>query len=168
LETEIIFVEGGSTDDTFEQIQRVPAGSSRPIRILRQTGKGKGNAVREGFSATKGDVLMILDADLTTLPKIFRNSMRLLPRDPRILQMAFVLSIPMEPKAMRFLNMCANKFFSIAFDLLFGAAKLNLKITDISVRYRERKYGETNIRRWSQGAPLLKMLGFASTRMKFL
>src|SRR5262249_10666807 len=48
--TEIIFVEGGSKDDTFEQIQRVVARCSRPIRVLRQTGSGKGNAVREGFA----------------------------------------------------------------------------------------------------------------------
>src|SRR4029077_10427068 len=54
------------------------------------------------------------------------------------------------------------------FDLLFGASKLNLKITDIPVRYRERSYGTTNIHRWAHGWILLKMLGFVLLRIKFV
>ena len=53
------------------------------------------------------------------------------------------------------------------FDLIFGSDKLNLKIRDIPVRYRERTYGSTNINRWSHGALLFRMLGFAARKLKF-
>jgi SAM-dependent methyltransferase len=208
--TEIIFIEGGSTDDTLERIGEVAARSSRKIRVLQQSGKGKGNAVREAFAAANGDILMILDADLTMPPEELPKFYDVLVSGQTDVANGVRLVYPMEEKAMRFLNMCANKFFSLAFgwilgqpikdtlcgtkvlyrkdylriaanrsffgdfdpfgdfDLLFGAAKLNLKITDIPIRYRERTYGETNIRRWSHGALLFKMLGFALARMKFI
>jgi hypothetical protein len=54
------------------------------------------------------------------------------------------------------------------FDLLFGAAKLNLKIVEMPIRYRERSYGTTNISRWKHGWLLLKMVLFASRRIKFI
>jgi len=54
------------------------------------------------------------------------------------------------------------------FDLLFGAAKLSLKICDVPVRYRERTYGATNIHRWSHGWLLLKMVLFATRKIKFV
>jgi hypothetical protein len=54
------------------------------------------------------------------------------------------------------------------FDLLFGAAKLNLKIVEVPIRYRERTYGTTNISRWSHGWLLLKMVFFALRRIKFV
>ena len=207
--TEIIFVEGHSKDDTLEQIQCVAAKSSRDIKFLRQTGTGKGNAVREAFAVASGDLLMILDADLTMPPEELPKFYEALISGRTEFANGVRLVYPMEHKAMRFLNMCANKFFSIAFswalgqsvkdtlcgtkalsrqnylriaanrsffgdfdpfgdfDLIFGANKLNLKITDIPVRYRERTYGETNIRRWSHGWLLLKMLAFALLRIKF-
>lgn len=208
--TEIIFVEGGSTDDTFRKIEHVVAKSNGRVRALRQSGTGKGNAVREGFAAATGDILMILDADLTMPPEELPKFYDVLTSGRSDFANGVRLVYPMEEKAMRFLNMCANKFFSLAFgwilgqpikdtlcgtkvlyrrdylriaanrsffgdfdpfgdfDLLFGAAKLNLKITDIPIRYRERTYGETNIRRWSHGALLFRMLGFALMRIKFI
>ena len=54
------------------------------------------------------------------------------------------------------------------FDLLFGAAKLNLKILDLPIRYRERAYGSTNIERWKHGWLLFKMVVFAARRIKFV
>jgi hypothetical protein len=54
------------------------------------------------------------------------------------------------------------------FDLLFGAAKLNLKIVDLPIRYTERVYGTTNIQRWRHGWLLLQMVAFAATRLKFI
>ena len=54
------------------------------------------------------------------------------------------------------------------FDLIFGAAKLNLKIIDLPVRYRERTYGSTNISRWKHGLLLFRMVAFAARRMKFV
>jgi hypothetical protein len=53
------------------------------------------------------------------------------------------------------------------FDLLFGAAKLNLKIVDLPVHYKDRKYGATNISRWKHGWLLLKMTWFAARKLKF-
>ena len=54
------------------------------------------------------------------------------------------------------------------FDLLFGAAKLNLKIIDLPIRYRERTYGTTNIQRWRHGWLLVQMVAFAARRIKFV
>ena len=54
------------------------------------------------------------------------------------------------------------------FDLIFGAVKLNLKITDLPIRYRERTYGTTNIQRWKHGWLLLRMVIFAARRFKFV
>lgn len=54
------------------------------------------------------------------------------------------------------------------FDLIFGAAKQNLKIVEMPIRYAERTYGETNIQRWRHGVLLLKMVGVAAHRLKFV
>jgi len=54
------------------------------------------------------------------------------------------------------------------FDLIFGAAKLNLKIVDVPIRYAERTYGKTNIARWKHGLLMLRMVGFACLRIKFV
>ena len=54
------------------------------------------------------------------------------------------------------------------FDLIFGAAKLNMKIIDVPIRYRERRYGSTNIQRWKHGLLLLRMLAVAARRIKFI
>jgi glycosyltransferase involved in cell wall biosynthesis len=69
--TEIIFIEGHSRDNTWEEIQRVQAkyGDQWDIKIAQQSGKGKGDAVRQGFNLATGDVVMILDSDLTVRPE---------------------------------------------------------------------------------------------------
>jgi hypothetical protein len=54
------------------------------------------------------------------------------------------------------------------FDLIFGAAKLNLKFVDLPVRYRLRTYGDTNISRWRHGWLLTKMVVFAMHKIKFV
>jgi SAM-dependent methyltransferase len=209
--TELIFVEGHSQDETHAAIERELAARGRPrTRLLRQPGRGKGDAVRAGFDVATGEVLMILDADLTVPPED-------LPRFYEVVRSGrgeFVngvrLVYPMEKQAMRFANLLGNKFFSLAFswllgqpikdtlcgtkvlsrsdyralaanrayfgdfdpfgdfDLLFGAAKLNLEIVEIPVRYRERTYGSTNIQRWRHGLLLLRMCLFAAGRLKFV
>lgn len=209
--TELIFVEGNSTDDTWGVIQReVARHPHRNIKMLQQPGKGKGDAVRAGFAVASGDVLMILDADLTVPPENL-----ILFYDALISgRCEFVngvrLVYPMESGAMRFCNLVANKGFSLIFswilgmpikdtlcgtkvlsrknyeniakcrnyfgefdpfgdfDLLFGAAKQNLKIMDLPIRYRERAYGQTNISRWRHGVILLRMVLFAANRIKFV
>jgi len=209
--TEIIFVEGHSTDNTWEEIQRIAKKyPERDIKTLRQSGAGKGNAVREGFACASGDILMILDADLTMPPEELPKFYQVLASRHAEFANGVRLVYPMESEAMRFLNMCANKFFSIAFtwllgqpvkdtlcgtkvlfrkdyesivgnrayfgnfdpfgdfDLLFGASKLNLKIADVPIRYRNRTYGSTNIHRWKHGLLLLRMTIFAARKLKFI
>jgi hypothetical protein len=209
--TEIIFIEGHSADDTWGEIQRVAAKyPQRTIKVLKQQSRGKGGAVREAFAAATGDLLFILDADLTMppeeLPKFYEAA--------RSGKAEFVngvrLVYPMEEQAMQFFNMVANKLFGLTFswllgqklkdtlcgtkvlfradyeaiarnrayfgdfdpfgdfDLLFGAAKLNLRMVDLPIRYRARTYGQTNIHRWRHGWLLLRMVMFAARRLKFI
>jgi SAM-dependent methyltransferase len=211
LGTELIFVEGHSADDTWEEIQRVARKyPHRNIKIRKQESKGKGGAVREGFAAATGDLLFILDADLTMPPEELTKFYEVARSGTAEFINGVRLVYPMEHEAMRFLNMVANKVFGVAFswllgqqlkdtlcgtkvlfrsdyerlaqnrgyfgefdpfgdfDLLFGAAKLNLRMIDLPIRYRARTYGETNIRRWRHGWLLLRMVVFAARRLKFL
>ena len=55
-----------------------------------------------------------------------------------------------------------------AFDLIFGTARMCLKIVEVPIRYRERLYGDTNISRWRHGVILLRMLWFAARKIKFI
>jgi hypothetical protein len=209
--TELIFAEGNSKDDTWEEIQRVKAAyPNQRIKILQQSGKGKGNAVREGFAVAEGEILMILDADLTMPPEELPKFYEAIAGNRCEFANGSRLVYPMDKQAMRFLNLCANKTFSILFtwllgqqvkdtlcgtkvltkenyerivanrnyfgdfdpfgdfDLLFGASKLNLKILDVPIRYKERVYGQTNIQRWKHGWMLLQMVVFAASKLKFV
>jgi hypothetical protein len=202
--TELVFVEGGSTDDTRIEIERqIAAHPDRDISILTQSGKGKGDAVRKGFDAAKHDVLMILDGDLSVRPEDLPKFVTAFAQRRGEMINGSRLVYDMEPGSMRFLNMLGNKAFSrlfhaitghhvkdtlcgtkvlhrddydrIAegrsyfgdfdpfgdFDLLFGAARLNLKIVDVPVRYQPRTYGETNISRFRHGLLLARMSLFA-------
>jgi hypothetical protein len=153
---------------------------------------------------------MILDADMTVAPEDLPRFLNALCSGKGEMINGVRLVYPMEKQAMRFFNLLANKFFSLAFswllgqsikdtlcgtkvlwtsdyqriaaqrayfgdfdpfgdfDLLFGAAKLNLKIVDLPIRYRERTYGTTNIQRWRHGVLLLRMVLFAARRIKFV
>lgn len=209
--TEIIFVEGNSTDDTYAVIeQSLAAHPDRNGKLLKQTGKGKGDAVRAGFDMATGDIVMILDADITVPPEDLPRFYDLIANGSAEFVNGVRLVYPMENDAMRFANLIGNKFFSWAFswllgqpirdtlcgtkvlwrsdyeriaenrayygdfdpfgdfDLLFGAARLNLKIMEVPIRYRARRYGETNISRWQHGWLLLKMVMFAARRIKFI
>lgn len=208
---EFIFIEGHSSDGTYEEMLRIQ--QSYPevdIKVMRQTGKGKGNAVREAFAAATCDILMILDADLTTPPEDMPKFYEALRNNKGEFINGCRLVYPMDKEAMRFLNFLANKFFGWLFsfllgqrlkdtlcgtkvlfrkdyekiisnrhyfgdfdpfgdfDLLFGAAKLNLKITEVIVRYRDREYGSTQISRFSHGWLLIKMSLFAARKIKFI
>ena len=209
--TELVFVEGHSSDDTYATIERsIVEHPERRCNLLRQTGKGKGDAVRLGFDNAAGDILMILDADMTVPPEdLPRFYHALVERKGEFIN-GVRLVYPIEDQAMRFLNLLGNKFFSLAFtwllgqpvkdtlcgtkvlwrvdyqliaanrayfgdfdpfgdfDLLFGAAKLGLKIVDLPIRYRSRSYGVTNIDRWKHGLLLFKMVLLAARRIKFV
>jgi SAM-dependent methyltransferase len=117
--TELIFIEGHSLDDTYESILQVMSENpDRDAKLYRQTGKGKGDAVRLGFEKASGEILMILDADLTVPPEdliLFYNA--LVTRKGDFIN-GVRLVYPMEDQAMRFLNLLGNKFFSLAFTWL--------------------------------------------------
>jgi glycosyltransferase involved in cell wall biosynthesis len=114
--TEIIFVEGHSRDDTWQQIQLAAAQAPhRAIKIFQQTGIGKGDAVRMGFAAATGDILIILDADLTVPPEELPKFYEALVTGRTEFANGVRLVYPMEDEAMRFLNLCANKAFSLLF-----------------------------------------------------
>jgi ubiquinone/menaquinone biosynthesis C-methylase UbiE len=210
--TELIFVDGNSSDGTVEEIEAVIAEYRGPLelRLVHQgDGKGKGDAVRKGFAVASHEVLMILDSDLTVPPEDLPKFYRALVNQKGDFINGVRLVYPMEGEAMRFLNLMGNKFFSTMlswvleqpikdslcgtkvlyrrdydaiaanrgffgdfdpfgdFDLLFGAARLNMRIVDLPVRYRARTYGETKINRFAHGWLLLKMtaFGFAKLRM---
>ncbi len=116
--TELIFVEGNSTDDTWETIQREVARSKRLCRTFQQTGKGKGDAVRLGFAQATGQVLMILDADITVSPEDLPKFYEALVSGKGDFINGVRLVYPMHEEAMRPFNFLGNKFFSMAFSWL--------------------------------------------------
>jgi SAM-dependent methyltransferase len=209
---EVICVDGRSTDGTRQELQRVQTLYPRKnIRIFDQTGPaGKGPAVRIAFEKARGDIFIILDADISVAPEDTIKFYDLLRKRRGEFINGTRLVYPMEKQAMRFLNTLGNKFFSSAFtfllgqrikdtlcgtkalyrkdyeiiaanrayfgdfdpfgdfDLLFGAAKLNLKIVEAPVRYYERRYGTTKIHRFRHGLLLLGMCVIAMRRLKFI
>jgi len=209
--TELIFVEGHSKDDTYNVIKQTCAKfPEKHCKLIKQTGIGKGDAVRLGFTRAKGDILMILDADLTVAPEDLPRFYDALCSGKGEFVNGVRLIYPMADEAMHFINLFGNKFFSLSFtwllgqhikdtlcgtkvlwrkdyekiaarrsyfgdfdpfsdfDLLFGAAKLNLKIIEVPIRYRARTYGKTNIQRWKHGWLLLKMVVFGAGKIKFV
>ncbi len=209
--TEIIFVDGASTDGTREKIEEQIElnRGKKDIRLLLQASpKGKGEAVRLGFDAATGDILFILDADLTVDPEDLPRFYRAIVERKGELISGSRLVYPMERQAMRVLNLIGNKVFSVLFtwtleqritdtlcgtkvlrrsdylkikgnraffgnfdpfgdfDLLFGAAKLNIKIVEIPIRYRERVYGSTKISRFRHGLLLFRMSWIAIAKLK--
>ncbi len=210
LSQEFIFVDGNSKDGTLEEMLRVKDKyKEKNIVVFKQSGTGKGNAVREAFDRATGDILMILDSDLTTPPEDLPKFYSAIVKNRGEFINGCRLIYPMEKQAMRFLNLIANKFFGLLFtyllgqnlkdtlcgtkvlskedynkikqnrsyfgnfdpfgdfDLLFGAAKLNLKIVEIPVRYRDRVYGETQISRFRHGLLLIRMSLFAARKIKY-
>jgi hypothetical protein len=207
---EILFVEGNSSDGTFEECERVRDAYKGcwDIAVLKQDGKGKGDAVRKGFAAAKNDVLMILDADLTVPPEALPKYHAVIESGKAEFVNGTRLVYPMENEAMRPLNFIANRCFAYLFsylvntrltdtlcgtkvlmrkdyeiiardrayfgnfdpfgdfDLIFGAAKQNLKIIETPIHYKARAFGETQISRFRDGWLLLKMVWFAYRKLK--
>ena len=121
-ETEIVFVDGNSTDGTVEEIERlIKQHPDRKISLIHQgDGVGKGDAVRKGFAAAQGDVLVIQDADLTAPPEDLPKFYRALRDGKGEFINGSRLVYPMEKQAMRFLNLLGNKFFGALFTWLLG------------------------------------------------
>jgi len=208
---EIIFVEGHSQDGTLREIKRIQEKyPEKDIKWFVQPGKGKADATWTGFDNASGDILMILDGDLTVPPKDLPKFYRAIVADKGEFVNGSRLVYPLEEDSMRLLNTLGNKFFSLVFtwllnqrikdtlcgtkvisrenyiklrdgrsyfgdfdpfgdfDLLFGAAKLNLRIREVPIRYRARSYGETQIKRFSHGLLLLRMTVFAARKLKLI
>jgi hypothetical protein len=209
--TEIIFVDGASEDGTPEAIDaEIGRRRERSARLIHQGNRGgKGEGVRQGFAAARGDVLMILDGDLTVPPEDLPKFYEALRDGSGEFANGSRLVYPMERQAMRSLNYLGNKVFSLLFTwvlgqrirdtlcgtkalfrwdyeilerqrellaradpfgdffLLFGAAKQNLRIIEIPIRYRSRTYGDTKthvlrhglllLRTWWAGVRLFKV-----------
>lgn len=226
--TEILFVDGASTDGTVERIEALRARyhGQKDIKLLHQAARsstgaptdpdapvamlrlGKGDAVRKGFDAATGEVLMILDADLTVPPEDLPAFFAPLATGKADFVNGSRLVYPMEERAMKFVNYLGNKFFSVLFtwllgqpirdtlcgtkalrkadylrikdgrayfgefdpfgdfDLLFGAARLKLRIVDVPVRYRRRTTGVTKVRILKHGWLLLAMSVVAFRKFK--
>ena len=119
--TELVFVEGGSTDGTREEIERqIEVHPERDIRFVPQTGRARATRFALGFAAAQHDVLMILDADLSVRPEDLPKFHRALADGRAELVNGSRLVYDMEPGAMRFLNMIGNKVFARLFRALIG------------------------------------------------
>ncbi len=119
---EIIFIEGGSSDATWDAIKALGDrdAEGRPILIAQQTGKGKGDAVRLGYSMARNEILMILDADMTVPPETLPRFHRVLAEGRAEFANGSRLLYPMEGEAMRFFNFLGNKFFATGFTFVLG------------------------------------------------
>jgi glycosyl transferase family 2/methyltransferase family protein len=181
--TEIIVVDDGSTDETRRRVEELLRVDSRIRLIAYDTNHGKANAVRAGFEAARGEVLMILDADMTVMPEELPKFLKPLQNGTADFVNGSRLVYPLQGRAMKFLNFLGNKAFCFLvswivrqrvsdtlcgtkallrndylqmprigkerwgdFDLLFGAARLKLRILEIPVHYQERRSGKSKMR----------------------
>ncbi|MDX1959306.1 MAG: glycosyltransferase family 2 protein [Leptospiraceae bacterium] len=119
---ELIFVEGNSTDDTWEKILEITPKYKKKHKIIiaKQDGKGKGDAVRKGFSLATKEILMILDADLTVTPEDLPRFYEAISKGKGEFINGSRLVYPMEKEAMRFFNLLGNKFFALSFSFVLG------------------------------------------------
>ncbi len=176
-----------------------------PVIMLKL---GKGDAVRKGFAAASGDVLFILDADLTVPPEDLPKFLEPIAAGRAEFVNGTRLVYPLEEEAMGPINLVGNRFFSIVFtwllgqpikdtlcgtkvlrasdyrilaanrsyfgdfdpfgdfDLLFGAARLGLKILEVPVRYRRRTSGYSKVLVFKHGILLLRMSVIGFRRLK--
>lgn len=209
--TEIIFCDDQSTDGTAEKVREMQRQHpDKDIKLVNGPGISKSFNVWAGFDAAQGDILMILDADLTTIPEEMPYFYAAIAEGRGEFINGSRMVYPMAEDAMKPLNVLGNKMFSLAFsyllgqqikdtlcgtkvmwrrdyermkplrgswgvtdrwgdyELIFGAAKLNLRIIDLPVHYLERIYGETKMtKRFRNAAVMARMCLAALTRLRF-
>lgn len=213
LDTEVIFVEGHSKDNTCQEIEKCLKLfiGKRKIKfglVKQGKGTGKADAVRLGFAKAKGDILIIYDADMTVTPNDLIEFYSALISGKGDFINGSRLVYPLEKGAMQMLNILGNKFFALFYSwilgqnikdtlcgtkaffrkdyqliqknsliplgkdpfgdfyLLLGASRINLKIIDLPVRYYDRTYGATNIRRFQNAWQLFKFALHAIKKIK--
>jgi hypothetical protein len=207
--TEIIFCDDKSTDGTADEVRRLQGlFPDKNIRLLDGPGICKAENVWTGFRGATGDVLMILDADLTVMPEELPFFFKAIVDNRGEFINGSRLVYPVPRAAMKFANRMGNKVFGTIFsfllaqhikdtlcgtkvlwrrdwariegnlgawgikdlwgdyELLFGASKLHLEITEVPVHYQERVYGVTKMTRvfWN-GARMFRMCGGAWRRL---
>lgn len=209
--TEILFGDDNSTDGTGDKVREMIAKyPDKDIKLYQGPGISKSENVWTGFDLAKGDIVLILDADLTVIPEELPYFYEAIAKRNGEFINGSRLVYPMHNNAMKLFNIIGNKFFSIAFsyildrpikdtlcgtkvmwrkdyqrikklrgtwgikdrwgdyELIFSAAKLNLKIIDLPVHYYERTYGETKMTgRIQNGIIMLKMCWAALNKIKF-
>ncbi|MCX5677944.1 MAG: glycosyltransferase [Candidatus Omnitrophica bacterium] len=191
-QTEILIVDDGSTDRTYD-IARKMAKEIEGVRVVRiEKNLGKGNAVRTGFESAKGDVLMILDADMAVMPEDIPKFFNAIADGTAEFVNGTRMVYPMEKEAMKFANYIGNKMFGIMmsiimgqrntdtlcgtkallkrhyrhiemkdckwgdFDLLYGAAKLRLKMAEMPVHYKKRISGKSKMKAFRHGLGMMQ------------
>jgi uncharacterized membrane protein YbhN (UPF0104 family)/SAM-dependent methyltransferase len=137
---EIVFIEGNSSDDTFAECLRVKEAykDTWDITVVQQKGRGKGDAMRKGYATATGDVLMILDADLSVPPEMMTRFYDAIASGKGEFINGSRLVYPMQDEAMRPLNFIANRIFALLFSYL-----LNQRFTDTlcgTKVFRRRSY----------------------------
>lgn len=200
--SDIVIVEGGSSDDTWQVAKSIAAIDSTRISAIQQTGKGKFNAVIDGAELCQESLVLIWDAD-GTVP--VTNTLEII--ETALLNNCAVMGNrlvgSMEIGAMRKANKIGNWLFAFLWapilnwkpvDLLCGtklfpkevfisipesllkadpygdfalianSIRLNYPLKSIPVDYTSRKYGETNIHRWSGGLRLLWVTAIVYSR----
>ena len=211
--TEIIFCDDQSTDGTAEEVRRMQRSyPKRDIRLVEGPGICKARNVWAGFEAATGDILVILDADLTVMPEELPYFIDVIARGCAEFVNGSRLVYPVPKAAMKHFNFFGNKLFSVLFsyvlgqrikdtlcgtkvlwrsdwerirpfigtwgaidnwgdyELLFGAAKLNLRIVDQPIHYQERIYGFTKMTKvFKNGLTMLHMCvrGFLKLRVTY-
>lgn len=208
--TEIIFCDDKSDDNTRTEIKEaIKSYPEKNIVLVDGPGKGKAKNVWTGFEAATGDILMILDADLTVMPEQLPKFFDAITQGKGEFINGSRLVYPMAKGAMNFHNMLGNKFFGALFsfllrqrikdtlcgtkvlwrrdwirmkpsigtwgvedhwgdyDLLFGAAKMNLRIIDLPIHYRERLHGYSKmVRVFQNGIRMLTLSCMAFKKLR--
>ena len=200
--TEIIVVDDGSTDKTNQIVRKIAKKNKAITLITFPKNQGKARAVAAGFARARGQILLILDADMTVPPQELTCFYELLAENRADFVNGTRMVYPMEKQAMRYFHLLGNKFFSSFlswllnqrvtdtlcgtkalfkkdarkiilgnepwgdFDLLFGAANLQLRIKEYPVHYKKRQTGESKMHAISHGLRLLYMCGVGMYRLK--
>ena len=139
---EVLIIEGGSSDKTLEVAhQEVASRPEQEIKVLEQTEQGKGSAVRQALKACRGELVFILDADLSVSPEILPVSYRAICSQEADFINGNRFAHRMEDGAMRPLNWLGNRFFAVLMSLQLGL-KLSDTLCGTKVFYRDDFCGQ--------------------------